>query len=88
MIAKQAGGAVAHGHQTSQYPCAVGPAVDQVAQQDDAVESFQFELLQQIFKLPVASVDVANGDEPAFHLEREIWLAFENGPAENPGRWN
>lgn len=51
---------------------AVGAAVDEIAEQNDAVVALRREFPEEILELAVTSVDVADGDESAFHAGRGI----------------
>ena len=46
---------------------AVGAAVDEISEEDDAVVAFELEFLEQIFEFAMATVDIADGDEASSH---------------------
>ena len=46
---------------------AVRTAVDQIAQQNEPVLPLQMEFVEQIGELPVAAMDVSNGDKASGH---------------------
>lgn len=51
---------------------AVGAAIDQVAEKDDAIVVFEVQLVQEVLQFPVAAVNVTDGDESAFHAAAVI----------------
>ena len=47
---------------------AIGAAIDEVAEQDNAIVLFEVQLVQQVLEFTVTSMNVPNGDESAFHI--------------------
>jgi len=67
VVAEQRGGGVL----ASQLHdlAAVGAAVDQVTEEDEAVVLFQVELVEEVLEFLVAPVDVTNRNEAPLHAE-------------------
>ena len=70
MVAQQAEGVAGAGQ--IKYQAAVGPAVDQVAEQDEAVAALQLQLVEKFGEFDGATVNVADSDEASGAQIRDL----------------
>ncbi len=68
------------------HAAAIGPAVDEVAKQDEPVVALESEPFEHFGEFQMASVDVADGDEASVHSDYNL-LASVRARSKQDSRW-